>query len=204
MPLIRIDSIGENARLALWKMSERVEELPHPNHIDLTAFRSESRLKEKLTTYALIKELTGLDSLELSYASSGKPLLDGFEISISHTIGWAVVVLSRNTPVAVDIEYRSNRVTRITDRFIRADEDKSSVDIQLINWSAKETMYKLFSEEQLQFHEMRLQQFTPSNAGKIKLEDLKYPKTIEVEYILNSNYVLTWALFHKPSSFLSL
>jgi len=201
MPLIRIDSIGENARLALWKMSERVEELPHPNHIDLTAFRSASRLKEKLTTYALIKELTGLDSLELSYASSGKPLLDGFEISISHTIGWAVVVLSRNTPVAVDIEYRSDRVTRITDRFIRADEDKSSVDIQLINWSAKETMYKLFSEEQLQFHEMRLQQFTSSNAGKIKVEDLKYPKTIEVEYILNSDYVLTWALFHNPSSF---
>ena len=186
MPLIRIDSIGENARLALWKMSERVEELPHPNHIDLTA---------------LIKELTGLDSLELSYASSGKPLLDGFEISISHTIGWAVVVLSRNTPVAVDIEYRSDRVTRITDRFIRADEDKSSVDIQLINWSAKETMYKLFSEEQLQFHEMRLQQFTSSNAGKIRVEDLKYPKTIEVEYILNADYVLTWALFHKPSSF---
>ena len=201
MPLIRIDSIGENARLALWKMSERVEELPHPNHIDLTAFCSASRLKEKLTTYALIKELTGLDSLELSYASSGKPLLDGFEISISHTIGWAVVVLSRNTPVAVDIEYRSDRVTRITDRFIRADEDKSSVDIQLINWSAKETMYKLFSEEQLQFHEMRLQQFTPSNAGKIRVEDLKYPKTIEVEYILNADYVLTWALFHNPSSF---
>ena len=201
MPLIRIDSIGENARLALWKMSERVEELPHPNHIDLTAFRLESRLKEKLTTYALIKELTGLDSLELSYASSGKPLLDGFEISISHTIGWAVVVLSRNTLVAVDIEYRSDRVTRITDRFIRADEDKSSVDIQLINWSAKETMYKLFSEEQLQFHEMRLQQFTPSNAGKIRVEDLKYPKTIEVEYILNADYVLTWALFHNPSSF---
>ena len=201
MPLIRIDSIGENARLALWKMSERVEELSRPNHIDLTAFRSESRLKEKLTTYALIKELTGLDSFELSYASSGKPLLDGFEISISHTIGWAVVVLSRNTPVAVDIEYRSDRVTRITDRFIRADEDKSSVDIQLINWSAKETMYKLFSEEQLQFHEMRLQQFTPSNAGKIRVEDLKYPKTIEVEYILNADYVLTWALFHNPSSF---
>ena len=201
MPLIRIDSIGENARLALWKMSERVEELSRPNHIDLTAFRSESRLKEKLTTYALIKELTGLDSLELSYASSGKPLLDGFEISISHTIGWAVVVLSQNTPVAVDIEYRSDRVTRITDRFIRADEDKSSVDIQLINWSAKETMYKLFSEEQLQFHEMRLQQFTPSNAGKIRVEDLKYPKTIEVEYILNADYVLTWALFHNPSSF---
>lgn len=201
MPLIRIDSIGENARLALWKMSERVEELSRPNHIDLTAFRSESRLKEKLTTYALIKELTGLDSLELSYASSGKPLLDGFEISISHTIGWAVVVLSRNTLVAVDIEYRSDRVTRITDRFIRADEDKSSVDIQLINWSAKETMYKLFSEEQLQFHEMRLQQFTPSNAGKIRVEDLKYPKTIEVEYILNADYVLTWALFHNPSSF---
>ena len=201
MPLIRIDSIGENARLALWKMSERVEELPHPNHIDLTAFCSASRLKEKLTTYALIKELTGLDSLELSYASSGKPLLDGFEISISHTIGWAVVVLSRNTPVAVDIEYRSDRVTRITDRFIRADEDKSSVDIQLINWSAKETMYKLFSEEQLQFHEMRLQQFTSSNAGKIRVEDLKYPKTIEVEYILNADYVLTWALFPNPSSF---
>lgn len=200
MPLVRISSIGDNARLALWKMTERVEELPRSKYVDLTAFRSESRLKEKLTTYALIKELTGLDSLELSYASSGKPLLDGFEISISHTHGWAVVVMSQNKPVAVDIEYRSDRVTRIADRFIRADEDKSSVDIQLINWSAKETMYKLFSDEELQFHEMRLQQFLPSNSGKIRIDDLKCPKTVDVEYIINSDYVLTWAIFDNPSS----
>ena len=204
MPLVRIDSIGDNARLALWKMTERVDELPHSQYVDLTAFRSEVRLKEKLTTYALIKELTGLDSLELSYAPSDKPLLDGFEISISHTLGWAVVVLSQNISVAVDIEYRSDRVTRIANRFMRADEDKSSVDIQLINWSAKETVYKLFSEEQLQFHEMRLRQFIPSNSGKIRVDDLKCPKTIEVEYILNSDYVLTWALFNNLSSSLLL
>ena len=41
---------------------------------------------------------------------------------------------------------------------------------------------------------MRLQQFTPLTGGKVWVEDLKCPKIIEVEYLLTSDYVLTWAV----------
>lgn len=194
MPLIRIDSVKGGARLALWEMTERTADLQCPPDVDLASFRSEARLKERLTTYAMLKELTGNGALFLSHERSSKPVLEGYEISISHTRGWAAVILSTDRPVAVDVEYRSDRVTRVADRFIRPDEDKSSLDIQLVNWSVKETVYKLLSAENLHYGEMRLQQFAPLARGKVWVEDLKCPKIIEVEYLLTSDYVLTWAV----------
>ena len=194
MPLIKIETVGDNVRLALWEMTEKVDELPHPYNVDLSALHSEVRRKENLTAYALLRELTGIDNLVISHEPSGKPRIDGFEIGISHTRGWATVILSDNKPVAVDIEYRSDRVTRITDRFIRFDEDKSNADIQLINWCAKETVYKLLSEENLRYFEMRLQKFSLSSVGEVWVDDLKFPKKIKVRYKVTPDYVLTWAL----------
>ena len=104
MPLTKVEKVGDHTRLALWEMTEKVEELPIPCHVDLTAFRSESRLKEKLITYAILKELTGLNHLVITHEPSGKPVIDGFEIGISHTHGWVAVILSTKRPVAVDIE----------------------------------------------------------------------------------------------------
>lgn len=194
MPLTKVEKVGDHTRLALWEMTEKVEELPVPCHVDLTAFRSESRLKEKLITYAILKELTGLNHLVITHEPSGKPVIDGFEIGISHTHGWVAVILSTKRPVAVDIEYRSQRVTRIADRFIRFDEDKSNAEIQLINWCVKETVYKFLPEENLHFFDMRLQKFVLSNAGEITVDDLKFPKNIKVKYEMMPDYVLTWVL----------
>ena len=50
MPLIRIDSVKGGARLALWEMTERTADLQCPPDVDLASFRSEARLKERLTT----------------------------------------------------------------------------------------------------------------------------------------------------------
>ena len=45
-----------------------------------------------------------------------KPFLNGYELNISHTRGYAVLMLSEKERVAVDIEQRSDRVKRIASR----------------------------------------------------------------------------------------
>lgn len=194
MPLLRIDDIDGQARLGIWHMTETVGEMPKPSRADLSDTYAERRLLEKLTIYALLHAMTGKNDLVIRHEPSDKPELNGYEISISHTRGWAALMLSSSTPVAVDIEYYADRVSKVADRFIRPDEDGSTLNHQLINWSAKETTYKFFSEEDLLYEEMRLRPFSPMDAGKVIVDDLKYPKTLEISYLLNSDYVLTWAL----------
>ena len=60
--------------------------------------------------------------------------------------------------MAVDIELRADRVRRIAPRFIRPDEEALTVEQMLVIWSAKETLYKLHSEDDLQFFEMRVRE----------------------------------------------
>ena len=157
MPLIKIEAVAPDVRLGLWKIEETIELFfaanPHLQDLcsRLSDYQSTSRRLEILATYGLLFAMTNNSRLSITHYPNGKPHVEGYHVSISHTRGYAVLLISTNKEVAVDIEYYSNRVSRIVHKFIRQDEISSSVDIQLINWSAKETVYKLFSVEALQY-----------------------------------------------------
>lgn len=206
MPLVRIDHLPHSV-MGLWKMTERAIDLPCPKDVAAENIHSESRLLERLVSYELVRELTGQERFRIAHDASGRPLLEGWNISISHTRGWAVVILSTERRVAVDIEYLSERVNRVAHKFIRKDEycvgkdgqplEEESKDRllgRLINWCAKETAYKFFTEEDLQYFEMRLLPFEPQGKGKVIVEDLKVPKRLDVNFETNSDFVLTWAV----------
>lgn len=113
------------------------------------AFRNDRRRKEWLTVRVLLGELAGLD-VSIDYMESGKPFLRGSKlfISITHTIGYVGVRLGIQ-PVALDMEYMSNRIIRLIPRFVSSREmryidDDNQVTTALIIWSAKETLFKRF------------------------------------------------------------
>lgn len=192
MPLVRVERLGNDTLLGLWQMTEQADALPVPSQVDLSGYRSEVRRREVLVTYALISALTGDDSLTIGHEPSGRPMLKGWHISISHTRGWAAVVMSRSHEVAVDIEYWSDRVSRVVERFVRPDEDSDGLHRQLINWSAKETVYKYFSVEDLQYFEMRLLPYALDSKGSVQVEDLKAGQQVSVCYEVNADFVLTY------------
>ena len=162
MAVVNIREVYPGVSLGLWQMDEEVEQLfeqyPH-----LQAYRSsleakykqEGRKLEFLAIRALMYEMlkaNGASKGLLSHAGdithneAGKPLFRGYHISVSHTKGYAALILSRNQEVAVDIEYFSDRVERISSKFLRKDEKAVDQDSMLVHWCAKETVYKLFSE----------------------------------------------------------
>ena len=49
----------------------------------------------------------------------------------------------------------------------------NGVEQHLINWSAKETMYKFFSEEDLQYFDMRVHPFDVAADGELLVDNLK-------------------------------
>jgi phosphopantetheinyl transferase len=193
MPIVRDEFCEDDVRLCIWQITEAVEDLPHPRNVDLSAIRSTDRKREILAVNALLAYMTGRDDLVIEHDKRGKPQIQGWQLSISHTKGWAALILSKRQCVAVDIEYKSDRVARVARRFMRPDEQTNSLPRQLINWSAKETVYKMLSAENLQYFEMRLKPFELLSKGRLEVEDLKEKKSVVVDYELNADYVLTYA-----------
>lgn len=198
MPLLEIRQLSPRTRLGLWRMDEPMEGTP----------RQRERLAEQLLLDAM---MDGDTSFTIGHEPSGKPFLTSYfsprtshlspqtshlasytsNLSISHTRGYVVLLLSDDSGVGVDIEYRSNRVERIASRFIRPDEQVGTTNEKLLLWSAKETVYKLFSEDRLAFYDMRVLSI---GEGVMQIENMKRNEVVAVSYEFTPDYVLTYAI----------
>lgn len=180
--LIEIRQLSPHTRMGLWRMDESQEESP--------------RQRERQAVQLLLTSMMGGDhSFTIDHEPSGKPFLTPLtaNLSISHTRGYAVLLISDDSRVGVDIEYRSNRVERIASRFIRPDEKAGTTDEKLLLWSAKETIYKFFSEDRLSFFDMRA---VSIGEDCVLVENVKRKVIVAVSYEFTPEYVLTYAF--KP------
>ena len=150
------------AELIIWRMDETLEELlemsqHHYDH-EIENISNEVRKKERIISRFLLETLVG-KKVEVKYADSGKPFCDGMHFSISHTKNFVAVIVS-NKPVGVDIEYKSDRIFRITEKFMHPDELKTLSEYSekqkfaLICWCAKETVFKIIEENGVDFAKM--------------------------------------------------
>ena len=202
MPVVYIKEVAPDVKLGLWKMEETAlqflsdsSDMSKLFDVEISAYKSEVRRLEKLAVYSLLWKMTNSKVL-VSHNEDGKPIVDGYNISISHTRGYASVILSKLKNVAVDIEYYSDRVARIADKFIREDEIATDIASQLINWSAKETVYKYFSEQNLQYFDMKLIPFEEFENTK-RVLNLKTGSYLDVYYELNTSVVEELLLWLK-------
>lgn len=175
MPLIEIHSLTPQTRLGLWRMEDSI---------------AKPRQRERQAEQELLMAMTGDSQLSIGHEPSGKPVLNvPLFISISHTRGYVSMLLSTTDRVGVDIEYRSDRVEQIASRFIRPDEQAPTVMDKLLLWSAKEAVYKLFSEDRLMFFDM---QVLSIGDHVLCMRNLKRNIVVDVFYEFTDDYVLTY------------
>lgn len=140
--LIRKERLDKDICLGLWRIS-----IPEGH--------GQKRRLEQEAERALLAEMLG-GEVDLAHNADGKPMIDGYNVSISHTRGILAIMLSRGYSVGVDVEYMSDRVTKIASRFLRSDEQPSTTLDLLLHWCAKEAMFKLRSESHLTYEQMRV------------------------------------------------
>lgn len=201
MALMSVETLAPDVLLGLWKIDElRVEDFLtakpqlHPVYEQqISLHKSIARQIEKLAIYSLLDEMTYSTSFSLiQYNEDGKPFYEGYKISISHTKGYAALILSKERAVSIDIEYFSRRVERIFSRFIRPDEQSHTLNEKLINWSAKETVYKYYSAQHLGFFAIRLLPYEVKKSGMVIVDNLKTEEHLTVYYRMTPDYVLTY------------
>ena len=213
MAVVNIREVYPGVSLGLWQMDESPEQLfdlyphllPYRSSLD-DKYKNDGRKLEFLAIRALMYEMLRVNGASkglLSHAGDfthngqGKPLFRGYHVSISHTKGYAALILSKKSEVAVDIEYMSDRVERIASKFLRKDERADSLGAKLVHWCAKETVFKLFSEENLLFEDMRVKPFDTMADWACDVENLKSGKTARVDFELAMDFVLTYSMWTK-------
>lgn len=193
--------------VGVWKVEETLEQLQSMLHFSLYAsdiqhFKSEKRKLEWLAVRVLLKELVG-EEKRIAYLPSGKPYLaDGSScVSFSHTQGYVAVAMHPSKEVGVDIEQYGTRVQRLAVRFVREDEMSSveagdEIYALLLHWSAKETMFKMMSQSDVDFLDhLHILPFKPSESGEMKAHEYRTEKrqSFHICYDTHPDYVLTFA-----------
>lgn len=188
-------------KIGLWRITEGQDELlaigTNCQYLeDIQNIKSQVRRLEYLATRALLQDMIG-NTAEIRHYSSGKPYLtDGRNISISHTKEYVAVAVSDDYNVALDIEYVSDRVCRVANRFLRDDELAETTIQKLLVWCAKETLYKLHSEDELVFEDMRavdIPNLDSVSSGKFIIQNMKRMQNIAINFIVTDDYVFTFA-----------
>lgn len=194
------------ARLAVWRIEESWDGMRLAAGGEALAheaerhFGSPTRRMEWLAVRAALRQMAG-DGLEIAYLPTGKPYLagGGWHIGISHTRGYAAVILGKR-PVSVDIEQYAQRVRRVRERFLRPDEEVrpylgDDTWSLLLHWSAKEAVCKMTGDTSIDFlGQLRVFPFSPLSEGELCARELKSPLRLEyaVRYRLHPGFVMTW------------
>ena len=140
---------------------------------------------------------------EIGYSSEGKPHLtdNSSFISISHTKGYVAVILSSVAPVGIDIEQYAQRVHKVSDRYIRSDEQTEPYQDDmtwglLLHWSAKEAVFKRMENADADLRKLRLTHFIPQEEGTFQVQELvtAQQELYSVGYRICPDFVLTWTL----------
>ena len=173
--LVFREHIGAS-ELIIWRMDETLEEMMeltehHYDH-ELAEISNPTRKKERITSRFLLETLVGR-KVEIKYEESGKPICSGINFSISHTKNYVAVIVGEEpvgensvsvgenfAQVGVDIEYKNDRIFRVTEKFMHPEELKilsectEKQKFALLCWCAKETAYKILDENGVDFAEM--------------------------------------------------
>lgn len=166
-----------------------VGQVPEGVRLCVVPFEGSGREREREAINYLVKDVLNI-SADIVHNEDGKPFIDGHNISITHTRGWAAVMVSDSYKVGVDIEFRSERINKIASRFLRSDEKPADTESRLVAWCAKESLYKLCSSQHLAYEEMKV------DVEADIIHNLKSAESYPYSKLLTKDFILVW-MIHK-------
>jgi phosphopantetheinyl transferase len=206
--LYQKETFADGTTLGIWKIEEEVGELldffnkKRTEYLsEISRFIHDGRKKEFLAARCLLKALTECEN-NILYDKNGKPSFvdNSLNISISHTNGYVSVITHPSDTVGIDIEQRRGKILRLKNKFLSENELKNldtgkETEHLLLHWSAKETMFKMMGETDVDFiGHLHILPFEISTEGCIHSFENKSSRKTEfnLKYKIHNDYVLVW------------
>ncbi|WP_372751115.1 4'-phosphopantetheinyl transferase superfamily protein [Labilibaculum sp.] len=207
MPICKEIQINDSCQLLIWNTTESLDELLEKVHLTsnelakLNSFGSQSRKIEFASTRCLVQFCLG-EHVQIQNNEHGKPYLinSDLNISISHTKSYVGILLGKEYNIALDIEYLSDRVHRIANRFLSKKEiqcidDKNKTIHLYQHWCAKECLIKMYGKKDVHLtKELKINTFSSSDSsftGEVCRSD--FSETYAFKYLLFDNHLLVYA-----------
>lgn len=210
MPITQIRQVNDQTYIGFWEITETIPELLvqlkalRPAK-DIPAYKSEVRQKEWLASrvlaYQLLEKFTPEKCVLISN-EHGKPYFPGtgLHVSISQSAELVAVMVSGRFEVGIDIEKLKPKALKLAFKFlsekeltyIQNDETKAC-----LYWSAKETLFKMYSRKQLHFiQNLNLEPAPETPEGELtgRVQTANFDRTYSVHYEIRSGFILTYCL----------
>jgi 4'-phosphopantetheinyl transferase len=199
--------VDDDTEFALWKIEEQAEELYSQLQLDddekkhIEKLSNSKRHLHWLGTRVLLRQMLNTSEyIDCKVDAHGKPYLVSlpYHISLSHSFDYAAVMISRKSPVGIDIEQIKQKVERIATKFMRPEEmafltREQKIQQLYVCWCAKEAVYKCHGQKEVSFADnIFLQPFHLAQTGGVEARlkkdeiDLRY----EVEYMQYEDYMI--------------
>ncbi|MCC8425195.1 4'-phosphopantetheinyl transferase superfamily protein [Mucilaginibacter sp. UR6-11] len=174
--------VDDDTEFALWKIEEQAEDLYNQLQLndDEKAFveniSNGKRHLHWLGTRVLLRTMLRTDEyINCQVDDHGKPYLVSlpYHISLSHSFDYAAVMISRKSPVGIDIELVKEKVERIASRFLSPDElsfinTADKIPQLYACWCAKEAVYKCYGQKEVSFMDnILIKPFTFEPQGQV-------------------------------------
>ena len=153
MPLLKIITLNNYTQMLVWKITETFDELFQSVALrDVSLARLESMKAEGhqrgfLSVRRLLME-AGYSDFDLYYDEFGKPhLVDDNHISISHSHGFSVIVIS-NINIGIDLEILKEKALKLAPRFMDVSHlenlsRENQIKKATVIWGIKESVFKI-------------------------------------------------------------
>ena len=110
--------------------------------------------EQRIASRVLLSKMMG-QAIDVVKDENGKPSIpnDDRHISISHTVGFASIMIGNEA--AVDVQEFRPKIVGMADRFLDENERKMAPDVELTTllWAAKEVVYKFNGKPGLDFRD---------------------------------------------------
>ena len=169
-----------HSRVGVWKITESEAELrtmtsiPSDELEEISYIKNESLRKQRLAVRALLDAMFE-EKVYLSHHDNGKPYIENnaINISITHTDQYVAVILNEEDEVGIDCESLNRDFSAVEKKALSDDEigdleDEQKNEQLAIYWCAKEAIFKLTSQYDVDFAEqIQIDGFRYRNEGEL-------------------------------------
>jgi 4'-phosphopantetheinyl transferase len=198
--------VDSDTELALWKIEESAESLYQQLQLNDEEKAYVEQLNGKrnlhwLSTRVLLRTLVNTTGyIDCKIDAHGKPYLVNhpYHISLSHSFDYAGVMISKSSPVGIDIEQIKVKVERIAPKFMNHNEmafisKEHKIQQLYVCWCAKEAIYKCYGQKEVSFLDnIALERFDIAEEGSVKahLKKNEIDINYNVQYFHYKDYMV--------------
>ena len=207
MGLLFKEHFDDDIEFGIWEITQDYDTLRSNLILDdqdistVESFKNHQRKLEWLSVRILLKTMLGKDS-KIVYGPERKPYLhdNSRNISISHSKDITAILLSKKKRVGLDLEFMTDKILRIADKFLRPDElENIEKDQKLyhlyLHWCAKEALYKICDKVDINFvTNLNIEPFKPKEKGLLfgTVKNSYMNERFTLNYFTLKNYSVVW------------